>query len=270
MEIQISTNIPTDEISRCPVCGKVNKRSFEFLGISRVISIICDCEQKKIDEDKKREELAERKRKISKLRSMSLLSKRYQNSTFENTTTGFNRSFDTAFSRCKKYCDGYEENIKNGYGIYLFGDKGVGKTHLTACITNDLLAKCVPVLFTNLFEISKSIKSTFSKGSATTEQKIIKDFSNIPVLIFDDLGTENFVKNSDDTWIQSVLFDLINSRYNSQKATIFSSNYGLNELINQRGIFEKTVDRICEMTSGAVIKITGKSLRTNLKKNINF
>lgn len=270
METQTTTNIPKGDLSRCDVCGKVNKRWFELFGVKRVVSIICDCEQKKLDDEKRQEELVTRKLKIKELRTMSLLGERYQNSSFETTTTGFNQSFDNAFNRCKKYCDGYEENVQNGYGIYLFGDKGVGKTHLTACIVNDLLAKCVPVLFTNLFEISKSIKSTFSKESTDTEQQLIRKFSNIPVLVFDDLGTENFVKNSSDTWLQSVLFDLINTRYNRQKATIFSSNYNLNELISKRGIFEKTVDRICEMTSGAVMKITGKSLRNNLKKNINF
>ena len=67
-----------------------------------------------------------------------------------------------------------------------------------------------------------------------------------------------------------MLFDLINKRYNNQKATIFSSNYSLNLLINERGIAEKTVDRISEMTNGAVMKITGKSLRNEPIKSLLF
>ena len=94
-------------------------------------------------------------------------------------------------------------------------------------------------------------------------------FANIEVLFFDDLGTEIFTKNSNDTWLQGLLFDLINKRYNCKKATIFSSNHSLNELINERGIAEKTVDRISEMTSGAVMKIEGVSLR-NTKKDCIF
>ena len=43
----------------------------------------------------------------------------------------------------------------------------------------------------------------------------------------------------------------------------------MNELINERGIAEKTVDRISEMTSGAVMKIEGVSLR-NTKKDCIF
>ena len=66
------------------------------------------------------------------------------------------------------------------------------------------------------------------------------------------------------------MFDLINKRYNNQKATIFSSNHSLNSLINERGIMEKTVDRISEMTNGAVIKITGGSLRGKTDNRILF
>lgn len=128
-------------------------------------------------------------------------------------------------------------------------------------MANDLMSKCVPVLFINLFEISKAVKSTFGRETSQTEQALIDKFSNIDVLFFDDLGTEIFTKSSGDTWLQGLLFDLINKRYNCKKATIFSSNYSLNDLINKRGIAEKTVDRISEMTSGAVMKIEGTSLR---------
>ena len=65
-----------------------------------------------------------------------------------------------------------------------------------------------------------------------------------------------------------VIFDIINKRYNNKKATIFSSNHSLNELINKSGIAEKTVDRISEMASGAVMKIEGASLRNTLKNCI--
>ena len=161
--------------------------------------------------------------------------------------------------------------LQNGHGIYLFGVKGTGKTHLTACIANELLKKCVPVLLTNLFEISKSLKSTFGKGSTSTERAVIERLSNVDFLFLDDIGTEIFTKNSADTWMQTVLFDIINERYNQGNPTVFSSNYSLNELINLRGISEKTVDRISGMTSGAVMKIEGKSRRnTNKIKNLPF
>lgn len=254
----------------CEVCKEPTTKPMEFQGFKFMASVSCACERKRMAEEAEIERKQEKLRKIEKLKSLSLLSERYKDVTFENSKTNINPSFDTAFKRCKKYCELYGEVIKNGSGIYLFGDKGTGKTHLTACMANYLLSRCVPVLFTSLFEISKAVRSTFGRESSQTEQKLIENFAQVDVLFFDDLGTEIFTKNSGDTWIQSLLFDLINKRYNAQKSTIFSSNYSLNALINERGIAEKTVDRISEMTNGAVMKITGKSLRGNLKKEILF
>ena len=138
-------------------------------------------------------------------------------------------------------------------------------------MANELLKKYMPVLLTNLFEISKSIKSTFSKSSTFTEKAVFERLKGVDFLFFDDIGTEIFTKNSDDTWMQTVLFDIINERYNQGKPTVFSSNYSLNELVNLRGISEKTVDRISGMTSGAVMKIEGKSRRNaNETRNLPF
>lgn len=254
----------------CPICGKNRRRETIICGIKYSFHVMCECEEKREKAAKENLENLDKIRKIEKLKSPSLLGERYKAATFSNSKTGINSSFDIAFNRCKKYCELCEETVKNGCGIYLFGDKGVGKTHLTACMANFLLSKCVPVLFTNLFEISKAVKSTFNRESSQTEQILIQKFSNIDVLFFDDLGTEIFTKTSGETWLQGLLFDLINKRYNNQKATIFSSNYSLNSLINERGIMEKTVDRISEMTNGAVIKITGGSLRGKTDSRILF
>ena len=131
-----------------------------------------------------------------------------------------------------------------------------------------MLKKCVPVLLTNLFEISKAIKSTFQNGFHESEQEFFERFEKVSFLIFDDLGVEIFTKNDRDTWLQALLFDLINRRYNAKKPTIFSSNYSLNELVNLRGIADRTVDRISEMTSGAVFKFDGESMRSKFKNII--
>lgn len=262
-------NTPNSE-EVCPTCGQRLRREAVICGIKYSFHVMCKCEQAKRDQEQKEQENQDKMRRIENLKKLSLLGERYKFVTFENSETGTNPSFDTAFNRCKKYCELYEQTIKNGYGIYLFGDKGVGKTHLTACMANYLMSKCVPVLFTNLFEISKAVKSTFNRDSSQTEQILTHKFSNIDVLFFDDLGTEVFSKNSSDTWLQGLLFDLINKQYNCKKATIFSSNHSLNSLINERGIMEKTVDRISEMTSGAVMNISGKSLRNESTNKILF
>ena len=146
----------------CPICGANLRRSAVICGINYSFKILCKCESDKLEKDQEEQRNREKLHKIEALRSLSLLGERYKNSSFQNTKTGINPSFDKAFNRCQKYCELYEQTVKDGYGIYLFGSKGTGKTHLTACMANFLLLKCVPVLFTSLFEISKAVKSTFN------------------------------------------------------------------------------------------------------------
>jgi len=89
-------------------------------------------------------------------------------------------------------------------------------------------------------------------------------------LFFDDLGTEKLTKNQEDTWLQCLLFDLINRRYNARKTTIFSSNYSINELVTKRGLAKRTASRIAEMSAGAVLKISGESMRGKFTEKLPF
>ena len=268
--VQNTQNINHEKPKICKVCGEATQYlvNIPLMNKQFLAHINCRCERKKLEIQREHKLKQEKLAKIAELKNLSLISKRYENVSFESTQTGHNDSFDKAFERCKRYCENHQKIYENGNGIYLFGAKGTGKTHVTACIANELLKKCVPVLLTNLFEISKAVKSTFQNGFHESEQEFFERFEKVSFLIFDDLGVETFTKNDRDTWLQTLLFDLINRRYNAKKPTIFSSNYSLNELVNLRGIADRTVDRISEMTSGAVFKFDGESMRSKFKNII--
>jgi len=248
----------------CKACDSIATSIF-FDGSP--IRCLCEHETEKRDNEYKRIKQIDGRKKIEHLRSISLLGEKYADVCWNNTKTGVNESFDYAQNRCYKYSQMYQAVQEYGYGLYLWGDKGVGKTHLAACIANSLLNQGVPVLFTNLFRISKAVKATYKKGSALSEQEMIDKFTNIKFLIFDDLGSEVFTNSQGDNWLLGLLYDLINERYNSGKPTIFTSNHDLNQLVSERKIMSKTVDRITEMTKGAVIKIKGESWRKKISDN---
>ena len=146
--------------------------------------------------------------------------------------------------------------------MYIYGESGLGKTHLTACMCNELINQYQQCLFTNFFEISKLIRASWNRNADA--EVVIRKICDIDFLFIDDLGTEKLQKNGEDNWLQEQVFDIINKRYNNKKPTIFSSNYSLNELITDRGMMQKTVDRINEMST-AIIKLTGTSYRAKKK-----
>ena len=256
-----------DDVIYCKNCNTARTTVVEMFGNKKVVRCICKCQAEKRDRDLKMQEEIDKQMRIARLQEASLLSDRYKNVTFDTCKTGENESFDIAFKRCKKYCENSNDILKNGFGIYLWGDKGTGKTHLTSCMANELMKQYKQVLFTNFFEISKSIRATF-RGSGS-EINLINRIANVDFLFIDDLGTEKVTKEGEDTWLQDKIFEVINKRYNNMKATIFTSNYSLQQLVQERGLLDKTVDRILEMST-AIIKVEGKSNRSIRKENNLF
>ena len=89
--------------------------------------------------------------------------------------------------------------------------------------------------------------------------------ATIEFLFIDDFGTEKVTKGNEDIWLQEKVFEVINRRYINNKPIIFTSNYSLQELIRDRGVADKTVDRIMEMCE--VIRLNGQSYRlTEMKQ----
>lgn len=251
-------------------CKKCNtRRSLWLPFLQRWQRCICHCQKEKIELEERRLMQEQRLAELERLKDASLIGERYKNVSFENTCTSDNPSFNNAYTRCRNYCNVSQKVFMEGMGIYLYGDSGTGKTHLTACMANNLIEQCYQVLFTNFAEISKIIRSTFKKDSKETENDYINQLANIDFLFIDDLGTEIVQKNDEDTWLQEKIYDVINKRYNAKKPTIFTSNYSMKELITERGMMKKTVDRIMEMST-AILKIEGKSyrLKNRIKESI--
>lgn len=247
-----------DGLLYCTKCHtrRVTKNIIEPFG--KRMPIVCECMK---EEERKAKELEEQKEKLSKLdklRGASLLGERYRDAWFVKTDLNRPTDFQKAFQRCHRYCEIADQALENGWGIYIYGDSGTGKTHLTACMCNELMSQMRQCLFTNFFEISKLIKSTWN-GNADSEA-VIRRICEVDFLFLDDLGTEKVTSNGEDNWLQGQVFDIVNKRYNNKKPTIFSSNYSMNELIADRGLMKKTVDRIGEMST-AMIKLTGESYR---------
>lgn len=240
-------------IAVCEKCGKPKGFISELTG--NVIPCLCDCEKKRAKEREKEESKRQRLLHVSELKGASLLGERFSAVSFADTKTGENKSFDSAFARCRKYCEKADEVYDNGYGIYLHGDKGTGKTHLAACIVNDLSEQLIPAVFTNFGAIAKMALNAPAQFGRLCE---------VEFLVIDDIGAQRVRGKDGDLWLQDKVYEVINTRYNEMLPTIFTSNYSIGDLVTDCGVAARTVDRIAEMSS-AVLKITGKSRRIEKK-----
>jgi len=246
-------------------CKRCNQRRTRF-GFKTKIRILCQCQAEERDRQAERDRQSERQRRIAELRRASLLGDEYQDATFDKADM-YSDNFAAVFARCKKYCAVAEKVLEKGHGIYIFGDHGTGKTHLTACMANDLLSQGYPVLYTSIGEISKFIRSTYDK-KGMTEQEFMARLRDVDFLFLDDFGTERVTKNDEDLWLQEKVFEVVNSRYNALKPTIFTSNYSLVEMVNNRGLSGKTADRIRQKC--VMLELKGKSYRAEKKNKTEF
>lgn len=254
--------IGEDGLRYCKKCNTRRQTEEKYFGKHR--PVMCECEAEALRLEKEAIEKRKRQKRLDKIRRASLLTGKYEDASFE-TTDLHSEDFIKIYTRCKNYCKVAPVVLERGIGIYLFGTKGTGKSHLTACMANQLMNELYTVLYTNFSEISKSIRATYNKTATETEQELVRQLSEIDFLFIDDFGTEKVTKGDEDLWLQDKIYDIINLRYNKKKPIIFTANYSLRELIEDRGLMDKTVDRINEMCE--VMRLTGTSYRQIIKKN---
>jgi DNA replication protein DnaC len=121
-------------------------------------------------------------------------------------------------------------------GLLFMGSVGVGKTHLSAAILRGLIEKGVPCVFYEFGSLLKEIQNSYNPISQTSELKVLAPVFEAEVLVLDELGAS---KPTD--WVRDTMMQIINTRYNDRKLTIFTTNY-LDGRLNERD--ETLEDRI--------------------------
>ena len=105
-------------------------------------------------------------------------------------------------------------------GLLLMGTVGVGKTHLAVSMLKGLTERGFTCLFYEFGSLLKEIQDSYNSNTKTSELGVLSPVLNAPVLVLDELGAS---KPTD--WVRDTMAHIINSRYNDQKLTIFTTNY---------------------------------------------
>jgi DNA replication protein DnaC len=182
------------------------------------------------------EDVADRKRKqAERIRKDSNLGTRFQRRTFQT----FERERDpTAYDTCTDYVKTYTKSERNS--LLLIGGVGTGKTHLMASIANQLLDNGIPVLFDTFDGHLHKLKAEFNGDG----KGYLRKMQSIDMLMMDDVGKE---KQTD--WSRSIMFDIVNYRYEHILPIVITTNLTTKQLADYFG--DAVWSRLCEMCRGA-------------------
>ena len=116
--------------------------------------------------------------------------------------------------------------IENGGNVIFFGSSGVGKTHLSIALGLEAITKGFETRFITLDQLMELSSIAVGKdkafGGGENRKKFLTSFSNIKLLILDDLAYTRI-----DPEVSDLLFQIIFRRHEKKASTIFTSNEGL-------------------------------------------
>jgi DNA replication protein DnaC len=235
----------------CELHGDYEQKYIDgFTKNSRIATGRCpDCmEQAKIDEEDRKKAQAEYSRQHHVKACVTSLQKdtpkRFQGCNFDNYQPSCKEA-NAALKAITSYVAKFETIGKKGAGLILCGKLGTGKTHLALAAGAELAKRGNDVSYINLLDLIRWVRSSWNNESFS-EAQILNRLSKYDLLIIDEIGVQNGTENE-----RTILFDIINSRYENMVPTIIISNLPIDEIKNL--ISERSVDRITDGGGGAVV-----------------
>ena len=236
----VAAGFPEDYTDVKYSCNKCNDTGYEGLNM-------CSCMKKAL---------------VKEAYNSSGLGKVLNTQTFKNFDLSYYDEKDrpqiqSIVEKSRQYVTDFGKPGKESNLLFI-GTTGLGKTHITTAIAKGVIDKGFDVVYDSAQNIIRAFEmERFEKN----EQAIFETqrYFECDLLIIDDLGTE--FKNS---FTQSCLYNLLNTRINAGKCMIISTN-----IDTTQKLFEEYDDRISSRLLGSFrpFKFVGRDIRIQKAKN---
>ena len=250
------------EFKKCEFCGKeLTPEGLDYLYANISPDAIkyerCDCYKaqahwKNIDEEEYKIERQKRFRNIiNKIYKENYGGRKFQEKNFENFN--INSENEIAVEVAKDYTNKSKEKMQKE-GLIITGKSGLGKTHLAASIANKLIENDKIVLMGRLTMLLDMIKETF-RDNTKSENELIELYSNVDMIIIDDLGTEKISQ-----WALEKLYTIIENRNENRLPIIITTRFdkqGLIERFSQsqdEQLVDAIISKLYQMCYGITLK----------------
>ena len=182
----------------------------------------------------------------------SLLNETLKDKSFNNyhpKTEAEEKMHDIAIEYALIFKD-IRKNRNNG--MALLGTFGIGKTHLLAAVTKNLVSKGHKVLFVNTTAFMKDLRDLISQGKSFSER--LDKLKNCEVLVLDDIAKEKVTD-----WVREQYYYILDHRYCTGKPVLISSN--LNPTTLEDTLGGATTSRLFAMCKGRMVYVKADDYR---------
>lgn len=230
---QSSDDYIKDGLIHCNNCNTPKQTVIKLMGQDKKVFCLCMCQSLKVEEEENKhrqiqQEYINKQKIYNCFEDKSLKSK-----VFETTEKG-TIIYKIAYNYSKKF----EDMLKNNMGLILHGERGTGKTHISACIANSVLNQSYSVYMTKLSVLISKMQENYNENKLHLLNKI----GDVDLFILDDMGTERHTETA-----MELIFDIIDKRYLSKKPIIISTNLTQDEFTNNENMqYRRIFDRIIE------------------------
>lgn len=124
---------------------------------------------------------------------------------------------ERVYNSCAEYAHSFGRKPAN---LLLFGAPGLGKTHLSAAIAREVSEQGWSVVYDTAAHVFERFESQkFGREDGETVSSDVERVLTCDLLILDDLGTEMTT-----AFVQSALYQIVNTRLMEKRSTIISTN----------------------------------------------
>jgi DNA replication protein DnaC len=208
----LESGLPFD--NTCEICGGLGWISLDVLPGDPMFGKLVPCPHRNNEIDR------------SKVKRISNDLGLLRHMTLENFRPEGHAGSEEERNSLLKATEGVRRFISDPRGWLLIqGTYGSGKTHLAAAIANACLDKGIPAKFVNVPDLLDYLRAAYSPSAEETYDVRFSEVRDAPLLILDDLGTQNATQ-----WAEEKLYQILNARYVSKSPTVITTNLDLKDL----------------------------------------
>lgn len=203
----------------CEFCGE-NKPQIEvehpFKKVMSWVYCVCPCVTASNEEFKRDQELKEKRIRINRALKLSSAMDDIKSMTFDNYK--IRPGTESAYQEVRAAVDEFDKRGK--LGVFIFGETGNGKSHITAAGGNELIEKGHSVIFIAEKDLLSRLQATRNFNNKESFGEIMNACLEADLLIWDDFMSSQRLSPDEKDWI----FQIVNGRERANKPIWYTSN----------------------------------------------